>query len=389
MSAHVRKPRVVIFLGGYLPARHFGGSVTSIANLVEALGDEVDFSIISHDHDLDDPARLPGIQDGWNQVGKARVLYLNEREFTTDRFSGLLQEIRPDVAYLSSVFYAQMNRPALFAARRVGVPVILAPRGELLPGALAMGRAKKQVYLAALRASGVLSDMTLQATSDAEAQAIRSVLRASDEQIVTLPDMPCFLREAARPDYEGPARFVFLSRIHPIKGLDFALEVLGGVTSEVSFDVYGPIEDEAYWEHCQQLMAALPKNVCATYRGEVGPGEAQDVFAHYDCLLFPTHSENYGNVVAEAVTAGCSVFISKGTTQWDDLDCRAGRALPLGDVEAWRVAIEELAQSGSDEAVRRAQSTLEYAKDKLAHAEIQARYLELFSQCGTARGATD
>ena len=72
---------IAIFLGGYLPAKKYGGPVTSISNLVENMGDEWDFYIISNDHEFNENRRLPGIQEGWNHVGKAKVLYISENKY--------------------------------------------------------------------------------------------------------------------------------------------------------------------------------------------------------------------------------------------------------------------------------------------------------------------
>lgn len=67
---------VAIFIEGYLPAKKYGGPVTSLANIVDNLGEEYRICIISNNHDLDETEVLPGIQSGWNKVGNAQVVYL-------------------------------------------------------------------------------------------------------------------------------------------------------------------------------------------------------------------------------------------------------------------------------------------------------------------------
>ncbi|MBK8032150.1 MAG: hypothetical protein IPK17_22260 [Chloroflexi bacterium] len=71
------KPTILILIGHYLPGTLTGGPVRSVANLVDWLGDEFDFRILTADRDQGDSAPYPQVRAGeWYSVGKAHVRYL-------------------------------------------------------------------------------------------------------------------------------------------------------------------------------------------------------------------------------------------------------------------------------------------------------------------------
>lgn len=373
--------RIAIFLGGYLPAKKYGGPVTSIANLVENLGNEFSFYIISNDHDLDETKRLDGIKDGWNCVGKAQVLYIPEKEYGYKRFSSILMEINADAVYLSSIFYYSMNLSAIRAARKLRIPVILATRGELSGKALRMKAWKKTPYLHLLRMSGLLCDTVFQATSDEEFRNICERLNISSEKVHLLPNFPSassYKQQIVKES--GKLRALIVCRLVPNKNILYAINLIKQSKKEVTFDIYGPIENVEYWEQCKAAMAEAPPNVTITYKGALEPKNAQSIYLSYDCLLFPTEFENYGQVIAEALSHDCPVIISKGTTPWDDLaESGAGYIAKIGEDEAFVKAIDTIANLDSEGYSSLVSRVRTYAQIKTDINTLRQGYLEMLS----------
>ena len=133
----------------------------------------------------------------------------------------------------------------------------------------------------------------------------------------------------------GQLRPVFLSRISPMKNLLFALKVLQGVSGDVCFDIYGPVEDLAYWKQSEEIIETLPPTVKVRYMGMVNHEEVWDVFAQHDLLFLPTFGENFCHVIREALSAGCPVLISDQTPwrsfagMWCGLGPTARSARPI------------------------------------------------------------
>lgn len=193
---------------------------------------------------------------------------------------------------------------------------------------------KKSPFIALAHKLGIYNDLIWQASSEYEVADIRSIMNSAFQKIVVAPNLtPNTDRSAGlmarlrQP--EAPLRVIFLSRISPMKNLDFALRVLGRVCARIIFSIYGPVREEGYWQHCQQLIADLPAHIRVTYHGGVEPEQVPEVMAAHDLFFLPTRGENYGHVIAEAMSAGTPVLIAD-TTPWRNLDqAGVGWDLPL------------------------------------------------------------
>ena len=182
--------RVAIFYSGYLPGEKYGGPVTSIYNFTELLGDDIAIFIICTNHDLKETTPYSGIAEGWNAVGKAKVLYLSDTEYRKKKFSEILDEIRPDLIYASSIFSVQQTYPLFSLSKKKGIPLLLAPRGELNNKALAIKGIKKRAYLLSLKILKKMSSTFFQATSEEEVKNIIQNLGVHERKVYLLPNIP-------------------------------------------------------------------------------------------------------------------------------------------------------------------------------------------------------
>jgi len=74
MKAMFTKTTILTSVGFYLPGYKAGGPIRTLANMVDKLGDEFEFKIVTADRDFDDTKAYPGIKvDDLNKVGKADV----------------------------------------------------------------------------------------------------------------------------------------------------------------------------------------------------------------------------------------------------------------------------------------------------------------------------
>ena len=362
---------ILTFVRYYLPGDKSGGPVRTIANLVDHLGEEFRFRIVSLDRDVRDPAPYPGVEvDAWNRVGRSEVYYVSPGPRALSRLPRLIAETPHDVLYLNSFFDRSFSvSPVL--ARRLGRlparPVVLAPRGEFTRGALEIKRRRKRLYLAAARSLGLYRHVTWQASSEHEAEDIRRVMGTSALCCVTASDLPA-VTMGATPDATptrpagGPLQIVFLSRVTRMKNLEFALAVLARVTVPVHFHIYGAANDAPYWAKCQALMRGLPGHVEVTYHGVLDHASVAGTLAQHDLFLLPTLGENYGHAICEALAAGVPPLISD-RTPWRDLDDKhVGYVRPLADVAGFVEVIERLARTSPQERAAQARRARTYAR---------------------------
>jgi glycosyltransferase involved in cell wall biosynthesis len=133
-----------------------------------------------------------------------------------------------------------------------------------------------------------------------------------------------------------------------MKNLLFALKVLRTVSGEVTFDIYGPLENKEYWNECEKVIGTMPHNIRVRYMGSLEHQRVLDVFAKNDLFFLPTLGENYGHVICEALSAGCPVLISD-QTPWRDLHEKGvGWDIPLTDAETFRAVLQQCVDSAED-----------------------------------------
>jgi glycosyltransferase involved in cell wall biosynthesis len=356
----------------YLPGTHAGGALRSLANLVAILGDEFEFRVITRDRDWLSDARYPGIVPGrWESVGLAKVMYLSPEQVRPATLRRVISETPHDLLYLNSLF-SRVFTLSVLAFRRTGMiprtPAVLAPRGQLTPGAIGINARKKGAFLAAARMVGLYRDIIWQASSPDEEREVHEHFDGSATlaRAMVAPDLPTPWEQLAviahRRKSAGSLEATFISRIARKKNLHGAIELLRGVNADITFDVFGPPEDPQYLRECQTAMATLPPHVKARYAGALEYDQIAPAFARYDVFLFPTLGENFGHVLIESLAAGCPVAVSDRTPFRDLEERRAGWVVPLEEPDRYRRVLEKCAAMDADEHARMSNAAREYAR---------------------------
>lgn len=381
------KPKILIFVSYYLPGYKAGGPLRTIANMVEHLSDDFEFWIVTRDRDLGDEFAYQYVAiNVWNDVGNAKVFYMSPDRQTLDGMTEIINNTPCDVVYLNSFFDPVFTLKPLLALRLGNikeVPVVLAPRGEFSVGALNLKRFKKRVYLQAAKWLGIYDGIYWHASSAHEADDIKKEFAVDNDRFMVALDLPSKILSAHLPDVvagenEDSLRVIFLSRISPMKNLDYALRILRNVKARITFDIYGPIEDEAFWQVCQQEIKTIPQNIGVTYCGTVAPENVSKTFALYNLFLFPTRGENYGHVIAESLSVGTPVLISD-QTPWRNLEVDGlGWDLALEQVDDFVYRLESYAMKKSNEKDTVRQSIRQKAIERMLSPEVLEANRKLF-----------
>ncbi len=376
----MNRPVILAFAHYYLPGYKAGGPVRSIGNLVAQLGDEFEFHVVTSDRDLGDAVPYSNVEsDVWVKVGKARVTYLSPREQGFRGIGRLMCETPHDAVYLNSFFDPVFSAVPLLLRRfrlAPSKPYLIAPRGEFSPGALALKVWKKQVYLRAVCTGGLVQDVVWQASSAYEAEEIVHAFKVAPDHIHVAPNPAASELDqfgafpSSHRDPGMPLRVLFLSRISPMKNLQFALQVIARIQEPVVFDIYGPVTDEAYWQRCQADIGSLPSHVQVNYHGAAHPDKILEIMSGHDLFFLPTLGENFGHVIAEALSAGTPVLIAD-TTPWRDLEAAGvGWDLSLDDEQSFLRCIEHCARLGAEEYEAWRASIRRFAVTRLRDPEV-------------------
>lgn len=389
----MQKPTVLVSIGNYLPGFKAGGIIRSVENTINHLHEEFDFRVVTRDRDLGDSVPYSNIKTNqWQTVGNASVYYLHSDAETLGHIGRLLSGTPHDVLYLNSFFDALTIKALIHRklSKSNSATVVLTPRGEFAWASLSQKYLKKYIFIRLARIVGLYDEVIWHASSEFEARDIMDVMKVDASRVRIAFDLPTKQHTGAATRQnprqiagEERLRAVFLSRISPEKNLDYALRILGKVAANVRFDIYGTIENRAYWDECQQLISALPANISVNYCGSVKHDDVIETLGNYDLFLFPSGGEAYGHVIAESLISGTQVLISTNTPWRDLAEKKLGWDFNLDDDASFVGVIEHLA-SWSDADFANSRAVIRSKIDGIIlNPEVMAANRKLFSPRST------
>jgi len=209
------------------------------------------------------------------------------------------------------------------AARRKDIPYIIRPCGMLSNYSFQKSKWKKQVYWWLRERSNIEHAAGFHVTSLGEREEVTALgvkapvsvipLGISDDAWKT-PVESNWLRDQL-PHVGGRPLLLFLSRLHPKKGIvEFLLPAMTQLQSDAFLAIVGG-EDEHASGFRKILEAEIRRLNLGDRVGLLGPLPPHRRWAAFDgadLFVLPSHSENFGIVVAEAMARGKPVVITTG-----------------------------------------------------------------------------
>lgn len=266
----------------------------------------------------------------------------------------------PTVVHVHGLWHPFLHRVAR-ASRIRGVPVVVSPQGMLTPWALGHKRLKKWIALVAYQGRDLRTAAMFHATADAEVEDLR---RLGLRQPVVVAPFGIGMPAPPAPRQGDVRTALFVSRIHPKKGLPqlldawarLAPERMGGAgRPRWRLIIAGPDEGGHQAELTARAatlgltVAARPlppdglpeATVDVVFTGPVYGDQKTDLYRQSDLFVLPTHSENFGVVILEALSCGLPVITTRGAP-WGALE-NVGRGVPHGRAGWWtEIGVEPL-----------------------------------------------
>jgi glycosyltransferase involved in cell wall biosynthesis len=209
----------------------------------------------------------------------------------------------------------------------------------LEPWALSHRRWKKRLAWCLYQRADLKKAAALHATAEAEATQFRSLGLANP--ITVIPngvDVP----ELERSPYSGQRirTALFLSRLHPKKGLPLLVEAWAKIRPiNWRMRVAGP-DESGHAATVKELVRAAGLEKSWEFVGEIGDSQKWAVYERAHLFVLPSHSENFGMVVAEALAAGLPVIATQGCP-WQGLENHSCGWWVASTVEALTHALQE------------------------------------------------
>ena len=366
------KKKILCFVEYYVPSYKWGGPVHAIKNFVDQLNNEFNIYIVCRDRDYGDKASFKNIKiNEWNKVGKVMVLYASPKNVNFMGFYKLMRDVQYDILYLNSFFSKYFSILPLFIQYlkfTSSSTCILSPRGEFSPNALKLKKLKKLLFIMFTKLVGLHDNVRWLASSKYEYYDIKKIFDKFKKKIYIARDLVSNLvlpniKQATKKKIKI-FKIVFLSRITPMKNLDYLLKVLKGLKKvSLQLAIYGTIEDKKYWKYCKLLISELPKNIKVIFFNKVKPEKVLTVFSKYDLFTFPTRGENFGYVITESLSAGTPILLSDKTL-WKN-DKKFGIEIVPLDIKKWVDAIQKWANLSRYELMKRRKAAHHYAKKNI------------------------
>lgn len=233
----------------------------------------------------------------------------------------ILREVHPDVVHVQGLWKLSSHAMNV-AARHLGVPIVISPRGMLDPWALGVKKWKKKVGMLLYQKRDLKYATAFHATATVEAENIRNF--GLSQQIYTIPNGVSVPEQMPSiGDSTNMHTALFLSRLHPGKGLLLLAEAWARVRPKGWRMVVVGGDVKNHRVQVETRLKVLRIDQDWEFTGELDDIKKWEAFAAADLFIHPSASENFGISIAEALSAGVPVITTKGCP-WAEIDGYCG-----------------------------------------------------------------
>lgn len=177
-------------------------------------------------------------------------------------------------------------------------------------------------------------------------------------------------------------RFVlFLGRIHPKKGCDLLIEAFSSVSDthpEIDIVIAGPDQtglQASLMDRARSLGIAHRIHWPGMLSGEAKWG----AFRLADAFILPSHQENFGIAVAEALACAKPVLITNKVNIWREIDASGAGLVGADDVDGIRNVLLEYLKLGAKERDRMSVAARLCFEEHFKIENVSKRLIEVIS----------
>ena len=303
----------------YIPSidRMAGGTSTYMQVLAKSLGRLAEVHILTHQ--AENPLAMENCMVHY--IPRYKPLSLAWKKSVR----ALFEAVKPDVVHVNCCWMPDCAA-VQWVAQRQGYKVVLTPHGMLEPWIV-----KRHYYTRKLPAlwlyqkAAVVKADCLQATAESEREHLLQLGYNDNIKVVRLGiDAEGF---ELKQSWKKTRQILFLSRVHVKKGINYLIEAAAELKAELQgykIIVAGEGDADYVAELQRQIRDCGLQDVVQLIGGVYGE-EKWRLFQTSDFFVLPTHSENFGLAIAEALASGTPVITTIGTP-WSDLNSSSSGA---------------------------------------------------------------
>lgn len=288
-----------------------GGTTTFVRTMLPELAKSDEIYLLTHRHG--DVADISGCQ----------VFYAPKFGLTGFSFRRyvrrILCKLSPDVVHVNTCW---LPATAAFIKEsvRYGCKTVLSPHGMLEPWIIRRHYLTRKLPALLLYQRRAIKSVNLVEVT-AKSERDNFVKLGYNKNVSVVPLGLDTSSITIKNSWELKRRILFLSRIHPKKGLGFLVEAIGMIKDLVrNYEVLIVGDGDAnYLASLRQRIEDVGVADIVKLPGPAYGEKKWQYFREADFFVLPSHTENFGFVVAEALATGTPVITTKGTP-WGDLE---------------------------------------------------------------------
>jgi len=304
--------KILHIVPSYKPAYVYGGPIESVARLCEGLV-AAGHTVHVFTTTANGPTELDVVPGETVNVDGVQVTYFKRITKDPTHISpALWKQLYKSVNNYDVVhIHSWWNILVMVAAKICllkGAKVIIAPRGMLSQYIFNSGSSKAKKLMHDFFGRSLLKKCYFHATADAEYKECKELIPGWEgfvqPNIISLPNIPI------QHVHNNVFTLIFLSRVHPKKGIELLLKAISQLNFNVLLKIAGD-GDEAYIASLKTLASDL--NITANVEW-LGWKNREDKFTELmqaDLFVLVSLNENFANVVIESLHVGTAVLISE------------------------------------------------------------------------------
>lgn len=290
-----------------------------------------------------------------NTSGDFRVSFKSIKELL--KFGSTISSEEIDLIHLQHVWDPYLHVIAWWS-RRKNIPYIITPRGMLEPWILEQNPLKKKLGMFLYQRKDLQKAAVIHATCELEKNNVKKL--GFDNSINIIPNGLDLSEVIETKQNYGTKKIVFLSRIHPKKGIELLINAWREINTEGwTLEIAG--NGEKTYINTLKGSASDLKNI--EFVGSKFGENKWNFLRSADIMVLPTYSENFGIVVAEALAVGVPVITTEGTP-WEELNINnCGWWIKLTPLELKNTLVESM-QTSTQELEKKGNNGIDLIKSK-------------------------
>lgn len=303
--------RILVIVPSYKPAYVYGGPIESVAKLCEGL------AVSGHDvhvyttaangkTELDVPLGKPlNIDGAW--VTYFKRITKDHTHVSPTLWKHLSQTVKEfDIVHIQS-WWSPLVIISAYICFQKKVKFIISPRGMLSDYIINSGNSKAKKLIHRTVGKFILSKSVFHATSEAEFKECTTLINNWRgfmlPNILSLPDLEI---DAHKNDV---FTIIFMSRIHPKKGIEILFKAIKDLDFEVKLRIAGSGEEQ-YVAELKQLAEKISIADKIEWLGWQSREQKFNELMQADLFALISYNENFANVVVESLHMGTPVLLS-------------------------------------------------------------------------------